>query len=224
MANHRMQKIRDQYESEQHAVTYAQKRWTETRHARATHQWEWRTLARFLDHAGFFELATGLSSPPNLCAPTLLDLPCGAGRFTDLLRPRCSRLIQGDLAGAMLAQRQNPQLWALQGSLNQLPFADDCVDLAFCFRVLHHFAGSELRVQVLSELARVSQKWILTSYYDAHSLPIWRDRLRGRNRALTPISHAQFEKEAAQVGLKVALRSFRSRWWSQQVIALLQKT
>jgi ubiquinone/menaquinone biosynthesis C-methylase UbiE len=225
MAKHRMQKIRAQYESEQHAQTYAQHRWTETRHARATHRWECRTLERFLNLADLAPSVEPLlaSESGARLATTILDLPCGTGRFTDLLDSHCAQLLQGDLAGAMLAQRQNQRSWALQGSLHQLPLADDSVDLAFCFRVLHHFPERELRIQVLRELARVSRKWVLTSYYDAHSLPIWRDRLRGRERSLTPVSHAQFTQEAAQAGLKVVLRGFRQRWFSQQVIALLQR-
>lgn len=205
----RQSQLREQYEAEQHAAHYAERRWTESAHARATHAWEMRRLGQLLDEVGPFERT--------------LDLPCGHGRLHELLAPRSRRLIQGDLAAAMLAQRRKPEDWSLQASLLDLPFASACVDLAVSFRVLHHFPEAELRARVVAELGRVSRRFVLTSYYDAGSFPEIRDRVRKRKRSLTACSHTTFEAEAQAAGLRVRRRIFRRRFWSQQVVVLLER-
>ena len=205
----RQQQLRDQYEAAEHAGHYAGQRWTETAHARKTNAWEMRTVAELLDRA------RPLSS--------VLDLPCGHGRFAELLGQRTERLIQGDLAAAMLRRREGGSREAVQGSLLELPLRDGAIELAFCFRVLHHFPEPELRARAIAELGRVSRRWVLTSYYDAGSFPVLRDRLRGRERTLTSCSSADFDKEAAAAGLRVVARRYRRRWFSQQVIVLLEK-
>jgi len=206
----RQGQLRAQYEAEQHAAHYAERRWTESAHARATHAWEMQHLGALLDEVGPFQRT--------------LDLPCGHGRLHELLAPRSERLVQGDLAAAMLAQRRVAEDWSLQASLLDLPFADDCVDLAVCFRVLHHFPEAELRARAIAELGRVSSRYVLTSYYDASSFPERRDRIRGRKRTLTACRHEEFEREAASAQMKVRRRIFRRRFWSQQVIVLLERT
>lgn len=208
-ASARQQQLRAQYEAEDHAGHYADHRWTETAHARKTNVWEMRTVAALLDQAGPCE--------------TALDLPCGHGRFTELLEARAEHLIQGDLAAAMLERRTRAADWALQGSLLDLPLRDGAADLAFCFRVLHHFPEPALRARALAELGRISRRWVLTSYYDARSFPVVRDRLRGRTRSLTSCTGSEFEKEAAAAGLRIVARRYRRRWMSQQVIVLLAK-
>lgn len=205
----RQRQLREQYEAGEHASHYADRRWIETGHARKTDAWEQRVVAELLAQA----------SVEN---STVLDLPCGHGRFAPLLSAHAKHLIQGDLAASMLERRAQPSAWAVQGSLLALPFRANAVDLAFCFRVLHHFPEAKLRARAISELGRVSCRWVLTSYYDAGSFPVWRDRLRGRKRKLTSCSHAEFENEAAAAGLRVVTRRFRRRWLSQQVLVLLE--
>jgi ubiquinone/menaquinone biosynthesis C-methylase UbiE len=205
----RQRQLREQYEAGEHASHYADRRWVETGHARKTDAWEQRVVQ---------ELLTQTKSAGG----TVLDLPCGHGRFAPLLSAHGEHLIQGDLAASMLERRDQPSTWAVQASLLALPFDDRSVDLAFCFRVLHHFSEAALRARAISELGRVSRRWVLTSYYDAGSFPVWRDRVRGRKRNLTSCSHAEFENEAAAAGLRVVTRRFRRRWFSQQVLALLE--
>ena len=209
-ATARQQQLREQYEAADHAGHYADQRWTETAHARKTNVWEMRTVTELLEQA----------SP----LASVLDLPCGHGRFAELIEQHADRLIQGDLAAAMLQRRVGASREAIQGSLLDLPVRDGAVDLAFCFRVLHHFPEAELRARAIAELGRISRRWVLTSYYDARSFPVYRDRLRGRKRTLTSCSGATFEKEAAAAGLRIVARRYRRRWFSQQVIVLLERS
>jgi SAM-dependent methyltransferase len=210
----RQRQLREQYEAGGHASHYADRRWIETSHARRTDAWEQKVVAELLAQARIDGSAGGCG--------TVLDLPCGHGRFAPLLSAHSEQLIQGDLAASMLERRTQASDWAVQASLLALPFCADSVDLAFCFRVLHHFPEAALRARAIAELGRVSRRWVLTSYYDAGSFPVWRDRIRGRKRMLTSCSHAAFDNEAAAAGLRVVTRRFRRRWFSQQVLALLE--
>lgn len=218
----RQRALREQYEAGEHASHYADRRWIETGHARKTDAWEQKVVAELLAQASVGEPARANAPAHTTNCGTVLDLPCGHGRFAPLLSAHAKYLIQGDLAASMLERRAQPSAWAVQGSLLALPFRANSVDLAFCFRVLHHFPEAALRARAISELGRVSRRWVLTSYYDAGSFPVWRDRLRGRKRKLTSCSHAAFENEAAAAGLRVVTRRFRRRWFSQQVLALLE--
>ena len=80
-----------------------------------------------------------------------------------------------------------------------------------------------LRAQAIAELGRVSRRWVLTTYYDAQSFPVWRDRVRQRPRTLTSCTRAAFDAEARAAGLRVVARRYRRRWFSQQVIVLLER-
>lgn len=211
----REKQIREQYEATDHADNYADQRWTETRHARKTNQWELAAveeLIRRVNESGIGRLQT------------VLDMPCGHGRLAPVLGAHCQTLIQADLAMSMLQRRADhaAEQRAMQASLLRIPLADQCVDLAMCMRVLHHFANPEPRIQILSELARVS-RYAIVSYYDAGSFPHLRDRIRRRQRTLYPVSNSQFGAEAKRAGFRVIEKRFRRRWFSFQVLALLRK-
>ena len=210
----RIRRIREQYERGEHAETYANKRWTETRHARKTHKWELQAVQELL-HVAEGHLEGPLQS--------ILDLPCGNGRFQPLLQGHASMLIQGDLAHSMLQRRLDSSLQAMQASLLNIPLKDNAVNLSFCFRVLHHFPEPDVRQAIFAELSRVSRHFALVSYYDASAFPHLRDRIRRRKRTLTPVTHTTFDTEVASAGFRVIKRCFRRRWFSFQVLALLEK-
>ena len=223
----RERRIRAQYEAEDHANTYADQRWTETLHAQKTHRWELSAVEHLLQRA------QKLNAHPMR---RILDMPCGYGRLAQLLSRYSQSLIQADLAMAMLLRREGKSSGsdeagntsasgplAMQASLFQIPLKDQAVDLCFCMRVLHHFPDAEARVNILTELSRVSGKFAIASYYDASAFPHLRDRLRKRKRTLTPVSHATFAAEANAAGFKIVEKRFRRRWFSFQVLALLQK-
>jgi SAM-dependent methyltransferase len=218
----REKQIRDQYEAADHADNYTDQRWTQTRHARKTNQWERNAVQSLVDQATEWN-GGGLNR--------ILDMPCGFGRFQELLGAASQSLIQADLAMSMLQRRESgtktsgsqsvAETSAMQASLLQIPLKDGCIDLNLCMRVLHHFPDTASRVQILCELARVS-RFAIVSYYDAAAFPHWRDRIRRRKRTLYPIRNSQFDAEANLAGFKVLQKRFRRRWWSLQTLALLE--
>ncbi len=217
----RSEELRRSYEAEGVAEHYAGARWQGSRHARRTHRKELRLVAELL------EQAAQESGPLG----TVLDVPCGAGRFQALLRLHGERLLGADIARPMVGQtgdsvaargRSEP-LGLVQASADRLPLAEDAVDLVFCFRLLHHYPRSEQRRSVLAELGRVSRRWALVSYFDAASFQAWRHRVRKRRTVRFAQPNAEFEAEAAAAGFRVRERRWIARGISEQVLALLER-
>lgn len=93
----------------------------------------------------------------------LLDLPCGTGRFTQILAMNAQHLICADISLEMMqvAARgfPNQMVSSIQCSVEELPFKDSCIDLTFTARFILHLPAP-LRQSALCELARVSKKWV----------------------------------------------------------------
>ena len=101
--------------------------------------------------------------------------------------------------------------------------ADDAVDLVFCSRLLHHFEHSAQRVDVMRELARVSRRWLIASYFDAACFQAWRNRVRGRFRGRWPVPQRVFESDAANAGWQVRARRAMLPGISEQVWLLMER-
>ncbi|TAH36776.1 MAG: class I SAM-dependent methyltransferase [Planctomycetota bacterium] len=196
------------YQAPGAAERYQQRRWSERAHARRADRREQSIVAGLLSRCG--------------CMRAILDVPCGTGRFQPLLSRAAPLCLACDRTAAML--RLAPASRRLQAAAERLPLRDSAVDLAFCMRLLHHLQQPQLRIAVLRELARVSRRHAIASWYDRASLPAWRQRVRGRARARFPIARRQFEREAQTAGWRVIAQRYLARGLSEQVIALLERS
>ncbi len=99
----------------------------------------------------------------------ILEAGCGTG----LLLGRTLRFAKSatgvDLSGGMLAKAQERGLSVTQGSITQLPYADESFDLVFSMKVLAHIEDIE---GALQEMARVTRPggYVLAEFYNTHSL------------------------------------------------------
>lgn len=158
---------------------------------------------------------------------TILDLPCGTGRFWALLAERSDRVIfAADLNEPMLeiAARVRPRellerIEMFQASAFSIPRPDAFVECVFCMRLLHHVREPNHRLRLLRELARVSSDTVVISLWVDGNYKAWRwrvkDRRQGhRNRFMIP--RRVVEREIAQSGLRVVRRvdffPFYSMW------------
>jgi len=103
---------------------------------------------------------------------TLLDLPCGTGRFWPAAaKAGVSELIAADGSPGMLevaaANRLNSSMpqQLLETSAFAIDLPDNCVDAAACLRFYHHLAMPEDRARLLSELIRVSRQHLIISLW-----------------------------------------------------------
>ena len=128
---------------------------------------------------------------------TILDLPCGTGRFWPLLAAgRKGPIIAADSSPDMLRvaikncpaelkSRVNP----LHTSAYEIGLADNSVDTVFSIRLLHHIGESPKRLQILQEFQRVSRGHVLVSLWVDGNYKAWkrhrrelRDAATGRRR------------------------------------------
>jgi len=121
-----------------------------------------------------------------------LDLPCGAGRFWPAFAAAgVQDLIAADVSQGMLDVAQThrisdtipSRLECMSAFDVDLP--DEAVDFVACMRFLHHLSGREDRLQVLSELHRVTKKFVAISLWVEGSLGA---RRRMRKPAIEPES------------------------------------
>ncbi len=203
----------EQYQTPGTAEHYATGRWQQSRRARRSSAQELKIVKQFCQQIG--PLAN------------ILDIPCGTGRFSQLLGEFAEQVVRADLSSAMLGQvavgKGTSKTNNLQASAAAIPFANSAFDLAFCFRLLHHFELPEQRIEVLSELARVSRRWVIGTFFDSSSFQAWRNRVRGKVGTRYPQSIASIHAEAAAAGLRVKEMRFLSKKISEQMVVLLEK-
>jgi len=105
---------------------------------------------------------------------SILDLPCGHGRLSDLLHRHCQRLVEGDWSFTMVQLNQRDhgrdRRHYVRASALEIPFADRSFDVAVSFRLSHHLETQELREQHLRELFRVARKHVIVTWFSATSL------------------------------------------------------
>jgi len=81
------------------------------------------------------------------------------------------------------------------------------VDLVFCHRFLRHIKQLDLRTRIFAELARVSRRYVIVSYYEAG----FRSRIKWQLKNLVglagrdskPVTMEQFLHEAEGAGLQL---------------------
>jgi ubiquinone/menaquinone biosynthesis C-methylase UbiE len=104
----------------------------------------------------------------------ILDLPSGAGRLFNAIKPFGKRFIEMDISHEMLKfVRQNhadakPALGV--GSAFAMPLKDKSVDVAFSARLFHHVPDQKERHQYIRELCRVSRKNVIFTFFHTWSL------------------------------------------------------
>lgn len=147
----------------------------------------WRRLSNLRDHQ-IVRKALHIAGDPR----TVLDVPCGTGRFWDVLTERPDRVIHAcDYSQSMidvgLAHRPKEitrRIRVFQASAFDMPVEDDFVESIFCIRFIHHLGNSQDRLTLLRELHRVTSNTVILSLWVDGSIKAWsRKRLERKRRA-----------------------------------------
>lgn len=111
----------------------------------------------------------------------ILDAPSGHGRFTPQLRSAATeKLVCADIEIDRLEALVNAE--SAEGSpieimeldlFKPLPFEDGEFDLVFTFRLFQHIEKEEQRDQLIHELIRVSNRYLLVSFYEPAAIHAW---------------------------------------------------
>lgn len=189
--------------TEKHAQRYFHKHKGSLRHLLTT--WREVSLAR---------QALKIAGNPKI----ILDVPCGAGRFWEMLAEDPNRTLyaadnsEGMVNTAKTMQRPEVanRFTAFQASAFNIPMEDNSVDHVLCMRLFHHIIASEDRIALLKELGRVAKTGMTISLWVDGN---WQGDKRIKRRAMEPNKHryvnrlvipqATIEQEFKQAGFKI---------------------
>lgn len=168
---------------------------------------------------------------------SVLDMPCGAGRFWPMLAEQPQRrLLAGDNSLAMIetaCASADPALLARFESVRELDaFAldlpDGAVEHVLCMRLLHHFPDANDRARLLAQLHRVARRSVTVSLWvDGNRQAQRRARADARraraqwSRRVVP--RATVEAEFAAAGFSVRRHFDVLPGWSMWRLYLLDK-
>jgi SAM-dependent methyltransferase len=160
----------------------------------------------------------------------MLDMPCGTGRFRQLLQAEKYEVTHADISQEMLdfaRKRSDSQEGATSRcEAEAASFREGVFGSVLSFRFLPHLP-EETRKKVLLELARVSQGPLVIDYrfkYAFRTLSRWIRYRLGIAKKLRPrYSLSQISAELSEVGLTV-VKWFPVVWlFSEKVVLLCQK-
>jgi ubiquinone/menaquinone biosynthesis C-methylase UbiE len=159
-------------------------------------------------------------------AARVVDVPCGSGRFYEVFRT-AEQLILGDYSEHMLdvtakkiGSAQNTKM--LQCEISKIPLEEDSADLFFCMRLFHHMQTDQARQNALSELSRISRRYVAFSFYCQDNLhyhwrTFWKKRLRGNY-----VSFAHMNELAQNAGLKLVERFPKRGFTEKQCLVVFE--
>ena len=94
----------------------------------------------------------------------IIDIPCGTGKMTRLLSDKYELYIGMDMSYEMMQQiKDKEKLTFIQADGTAIPFIDNAVDLIVTLRLIHRLPA-EIKHKFFTELARVSNKYIIFSF------------------------------------------------------------
>ncbi len=158
-------------------------------------------------------LKRAFESLPENSVKSVLDAPCGVGRICVWLAQRGYQVTGVDLGeAAVKLSREALDERGLSAQLEirnimALDFADRQFDCSVCFRLLHHFQDTRDKENLIRELCRVSNRFVVISYFSPRSVTAIKRRIRrrftGRPLKQYPDSLAQVSQYFAECGFQL---------------------
>jgi SAM-dependent methyltransferase len=173
-------------------------------------------------------ILAGLLRHCQLASGTLLDVPCGYGRFAPLFARLGITAFGADANSDMVHLAvENHAAYSKGGWLHanifDLPFAKSTFDGALCIRLLHHRYSDAERQRILCELARVSRRFVLISFYRLTSLHALTRRWPSTRRRLGMMTLPQLQELTQASGLQIQHVRSLVRFCHAQTFVVLTK-
>jgi ubiquinone/menaquinone biosynthesis C-methylase UbiE len=159
----------------------------------------------------------------------VLDAPCGYGRFSTVFASRGTEIICADVSAAMVgrarervAEKGHRGMYVVM-DIRHLPFKDDSVEATFTMRLFHHGFARDEMAAILSELARVTRRWVILSYYRHNALHAFFRRLKGFSSRIKMMTDEEFASEVSRTPLVIQSRRPVIPFLHAQTLAVLEK-
>jgi ubiquinone/menaquinone biosynthesis C-methylase UbiE len=142
---------------------------------------------------------------------TIVDIPCGTGRFTPDLSRQGYHVIGADISVPMMTEAKKldggETLYGfVKADAENLPFPSNAVDCIISIRFMHHI-DPDTRIKILGEMARVSRRCLIIDYRHRYS---FRYRMRAiklklglTKRVLPRVSRSELEYEFSMAKIKI---------------------
>ncbi|MFC1777671.1 class I SAM-dependent methyltransferase [Pseudomonadota bacterium] len=155
---------------------------------------------------------------------TILDIPCGTGRFTPMLAQQGYHIIGADISVPMMIEAlklgSKENLYGyVQADAETLPFPENSLDCILSIRFMHHIDPAT-RILILRDMARVSSRWVIVDYRHRYS---FRYRMRAiklklglTRRVLPRVSRDELNQEFSAAGINIVkvipVGRFSDKW------------
>jgi SAM-dependent methyltransferase len=144
---------------------------------------------------------------------TILDLPCGTGRFTGALAREGFEVVGSDISMEMLRKaasipdgKQRAIFGYVQANAEHLPLRDDSLDCVVCIRFMMH-VDPATRVRMLREFRRVSRRWVIVDYRHKYTFRYVLTHTFGKlglgRSPLSRVSRRDLEQEFRDAGFMI---------------------
>jgi SAM-dependent methyltransferase len=149
---------------------------------------------------------------------TILDLPCGTGRFTGALAREGYDVVGSDISLEMLKKaatldtppradgKQGVVAGYVQANAEHLPLRTDSLDCVVCIRFMMH-VDAATRVRMLCEFHRVSRRWVIVDYRHKYTFRYVLSHTFGAlglgRTPLDRVSSKGLERELREAGLAI---------------------
>jgi ubiquinone/menaquinone biosynthesis C-methylase UbiE len=163
---------------------------------------------------------------------SVVDLPCGTGRFTGNLARAGYTVVGSDISVEMMQQaaklpsvRHENIKGYVRADAEALPFQTKSTDCLMSIRFLFH-VDPDTRRRMLREFGRVSRRWVIADYRHKYSFRygVWKaSRLLGlTQRPFERVSVKSMKSEFEDAGLRVAQIIPVRRWLSDKWVVLAE--
>jgi ubiquinone/menaquinone biosynthesis C-methylase UbiE len=161
---------------------------------------------------------------------TVIDLPCGTGRFTGHLARAGYQVVGSDISLEMMQQSakllsQDNIAGYVRADAEALPFRAKSADCVMSIRFLFH-VDPQTRRRMLREFGRVSRRWIIADYRHKYSFRygVWKltRALRLTRRPFERVSVKSMKSEFEDAGLRVVKIVAVRRWLSDKWVVLAE--
>lgn len=159
---------------------------------------------------------------------SILDIPCGGGRLSPPLAAKTHHLIEMDASVeqvklAISVKTHATPRYGTSASALALPLKDATVDATLNARLSHHLPSANEREKLLSELLRVSRRFVIFTYTDRISTHSLSRKLRGHPINPATMSVSQIENVVSKCNGKLENLMTVFRLGSRHRFALIRK-